>query len=94
MTTREPVVPVLLEKVYKLIESKVEGSNQPLVTKLAKHIFSNVSPDDLLQRNESDLYGAVVSLWHHLNEKNTMKCRFGYSTRRSVVMGGNQLTLF
>ncbi|OIN25811.1 NAD-glutamate dehydrogenase [Vibrio barjaei] len=69
MTTREPVVPVLLEKVYKLIESKVEGSNQPLVTKLAKHIFSNVSPDDLLQRNESDLYGAVVSLWHHLNEK-------------------------
>ncbi|SEG22111.1 NAD-glutamate dehydrogenase [Vibrio hangzhouensis] len=69
MTTREPVVPVLLEKVYQLIESKVEGANQPLVTKLAKHIFSNVSPDDLLQRNESDLYGAVVSLWHHLNEK-------------------------
>ncbi|MCW8344440.1 NAD-glutamate dehydrogenase [Vibrio sp. ZSDZ65] len=69
MTTREPVVPVLLEKVYKLIESKLEGSAQPLVTKLAKHIFSNVSPDDLLQRNESDLYGAVISLWHHLNEK-------------------------
>lgn len=26
MTTREPVVPVLLEKVYQLIESKVEAS--------------------------------------------------------------------
>ena len=69
MTARENVVPVLLEKVYQLIQDKLELSHQPLVTKLAQHLFSNIADDDLIQRNESDLYGAVVSLWHHINEK-------------------------
>lgn len=69
MTARENVVPVLLEKVYQLIQDKLELSHQPLVTKLAQHLFSNMSNDDLIERNESDLYGAVVSLWHHINEK-------------------------
>ncbi|NOH47025.1 NAD-glutamate dehydrogenase [Vibrio rotiferianus] len=69
MTARENVVPVLLEKVYQLIQDKLELSHQPLVTKLAQHLFSNIADDDLIQRNESDLYGAVVSLWHHVNEK-------------------------
>ncbi|UPR24983.1 NAD-glutamate dehydrogenase [Vibrio cyclitrophicus] len=69
MTARETVVPVLLEKVYKLIQDKLDLAHRPLVTQLAQHLFSNVSHDDLTQRNESDLYGAVVSLWHHINEK-------------------------
>ncbi len=69
MTARETIMPVLLEKVYKLIQDKLELAHQPLVTKLAQHLFSNISRDDLNERNESDLYGAVVSLWHHLNEK-------------------------
>ncbi|MGF1711052.1 NAD-glutamate dehydrogenase [Vibrio kagoshimensis] len=69
MTARETVVPVLLEKVYKLIQDKLDLAHRPLVTQLAQHLFSNVSHDDLIQRNESDLYGAVVSLWHHINEK-------------------------
>ncbi|MGF1755752.1 NAD-glutamate dehydrogenase, partial [Vibrio makurazakiensis] len=69
MTARETVVPVLLEKVYKLIQDKLDLAHRPLVTQLAQHMFSNVSHDDLIQRNESDLYGAVVSLWHHINEK-------------------------
>ncbi|MDF2152140.1 NAD-glutamate dehydrogenase [Vibrio sp. CAU 1672] len=69
MTARENVVPVLLEKVYKLIQDKLELSHQPLVTKLAQHLFGNIADEDLVQRNESDLYGAVVSLWHHINEK-------------------------
>ena len=65
MTARENVVPVLLEKVYQLIQDKLELSHQPLVTKLAQHLFSNIADDDLIQRNESDLYGAVVlSLIH------------------------------
>ncbi|CAH0526003.1 NAD-glutamate dehydrogenase [Vibrio hippocampi] len=68
MTTREPVVPVLLEKVYQLIADKFEDQQQVNITHLAQHLFSNVSEDDLLQRNESDLYGAIVSLWHHLND--------------------------
>ncbi|WP_070963405.1 NAD-glutamate dehydrogenase [Vibrio sonorensis] len=69
MTARETLMPVLLEKVYKLIQDKLELAHQPLVTQLAQHLFSNISQDDLTERNESDLYGAVVSLWHHINEK-------------------------
>lgn len=70
MTARETLVPVLLEKVYKLIQDKLDLAHQPLVTQLAQHLFSNISKDDLTERNESDLYGAIVSLWHHINEKN------------------------
>ncbi|RJX72826.1 NAD-glutamate dehydrogenase [Vibrio sinensis] len=69
MTARETLLPVLLEKVYKLINDKLKSADQPLVNQLAQHLFSNISQDDLIERNESDLYGAVVSLWHHVNEK-------------------------
>ena len=69
MPTSEKVTPVLLEKVYQLIQDKLEVETQPLVSKLAEHLYSNISQDDLFQRNESDLYGAVVSLWQHILEK-------------------------
>ncbi len=69
MNARETLMPVLLEKVYKLIDDKLESAHQPLVTQLAKHLFSNISYDDLMQRNESDLYGAILSLWHHIRDQ-------------------------
>ncbi|OLQ88425.1 NAD-glutamate dehydrogenase [Vibrio panuliri] len=69
MTVREPLMPVLLEKVYQLIQDKLELAQRPLVSQLAQHLFSNIAHDDLIERNESDLYGAVLSLWHHLNDK-------------------------
>ncbi len=68
MTAREPVVPVLLEKVYQLIQDKVELTQRPLVTQLAQYMFNNIAQDDLIHRNESDLYGAIVSLWQHVLE--------------------------
>ncbi|MDR9828676.1 NAD-glutamate dehydrogenase [Vibrio sp. FNV 38] len=69
MSERETIVPVLLEKVIQLIQDKLPASDTALVTQLAEHLFSNVSYDDLINRNESDLYGAVLSIWHHLGEK-------------------------
>jgi glutamate dehydrogenase len=68
MSSRDTLQPVLLEKVYQLIESKLEPESKTLVTQLAQHLFSNVSLDDLAERSESDLYGAVISLWHHIGE--------------------------
>ncbi|WP_150142351.1 NAD-glutamate dehydrogenase [Candidatus Enterovibrio escicola] len=67
MTARDPIVPVLLEKVYHLIGNKLSNKQQCLVETLAKRILAPISDDDLQERNESDLYGAVISLWHHLN---------------------------
>ncbi|WP_428772509.1 NAD-glutamate dehydrogenase [Vibrio sp.] len=95
MTAREALMPVLLEKVYKLIQDKLELAQQPLVTQLAQHLFSNVSQDDLVKRNESDLYGAIVSLWHHINDKkpdeisvrvfNPTVSRHGWQSTHTVV---------
>lgn len=70
MTARDPIVPVLLEKVYQLIADKLDKKQQPLVEALAKRVLGPISDDDLLERNESDLYGAVISLWHNLNSIN------------------------
>ncbi|CAM2972195.1 NAD-glutamate dehydrogenase [Vibrio diazotrophicus] len=95
MTARETLMPVLLEKVYQLIQDKLEQKQQPLVTQLAQHLFSNVSQDDLAERNESDLYGAVVSLWHHICEKksddysvrvfNPTVSRHGWESTHTIV---------
>ncbi len=43
MTSRDPIVPVLLEKVYQLIADKLDDTQQPLVDALAKKdIGSNI----------------------------------------------------
>lgn len=68
MGSRDTLQPVLVEKVYQLIQSKLDSEQHSVVKQLAQHLFNNVSQDDLIDRTESDLYGAVISLWHHLNE--------------------------
>ncbi|CAM2944784.1 NAD-glutamate dehydrogenase [Vibrio rarus] len=95
MNTRQPSVPVLLEKVYQLINDKLDSEHQQVVTKLAQHLFSNISHDDLISRNESDLYGAVVSLWQHMKEKtfndlsvrvfNPTLSRHGWQSTHTIV---------
>ncbi|KXI29053.1 NAD-glutamate dehydrogenase [Paraglaciecola hydrolytica] len=55
---------VLLENVYKLIEKKVDKSQVERVIKFSKILFKNISKDDLDNRNDSDLYGATLSLWN------------------------------
>lgn len=95
MTARDQIVPVLLEKVYNLIQDKLELPQQALAKKLAQRLFCNIADDDLLQRNESDLYGAVLSMWHHLNENdvsqvsvrvfNPTLSRHGWQSTHTIV---------
>ncbi|PWI34215.1 NAD-glutamate dehydrogenase [Vibrio albus] len=66
MNVRSTPTPVLLEKVYQLIHQKLESEQSGLVVQLAQHLFNNISQDDLTHRSDSDLYGAVMSLWNHL----------------------------
>ncbi len=68
MTALLPIVPVLLEKVYLLIQEKVDHPAHHLVETLAKKLLTQLDDNDLVERNESDLYGAVMSLWQHLND--------------------------
>jgi glutamate dehydrogenase len=59
---------VILSNVANLIQQKVGGQTAPLVEKLAQLLYGNMSSLDLDHRNESDMYGAVLSLWSALNE--------------------------
>ena len=45
-----------------IIQKKVRADNVLLVEKFAKALYSNMSKEDLANRNDSDLYGAALSL--------------------------------
>lgn len=70
MTRNEGQASVILDNVCKLIQKKVRADNVLLVEEFAKALYSNMSKEDLANRNDSDLYGAALSLWNSL-EKNT-----------------------
>ncbi|MDN4504220.1 NAD-glutamate dehydrogenase [Alteromonadaceae bacterium BrNp21-10] len=59
---------VILENVYNAISKKVNKSQAKLVEQFARVLFKNISKDDLENRNDSDLYGAVLSLWNNFSE--------------------------
>ena len=66
MTQNDGHTSVLLDNVCKLIHRKVHAENVSLVEKFAKTLYSNMSKEDLANRNDSDLYGAALSLWNSL----------------------------
>ena len=71
MTRNEGQASVILDNVCKLIQKKVHADNVLLVEKFAKALYSNMSKEDLAHRNDSDLYGAALSLWNSLEKNNS-----------------------
>src|SRR5690606_33848779 len=57
---------VLLQNVNKLIQQRVKDQVK-LVEKFANTLYGNMSNEDLVGRNDSDLYGAALSLWQTFN---------------------------
>ncbi|GAA0852024.1 NAD-glutamate dehydrogenase [Aliiglaciecola litoralis] len=55
---------VLLENVFKLINKKVDDAQSDLVEQFSRLLYKNISIDDLDNRDDSDLYGATLSLWN------------------------------
>ena len=58
---------VLLNNVASFIQQKVPAQTAPLVETFAGLLYGNISNLDLDHRNDSDLYGATLSLWNALN---------------------------
>ncbi|WP_105168427.1 NAD-glutamate dehydrogenase [Pseudoalteromonas sp. T1lg23B] len=71
MTQNEGPASVILDNVCKLIHKKVHAENVSLVETFAKALYSNMSKEDLANRNDSDLYGAALSLWNSLEKNNS-----------------------
>ena len=59
---------VILKNVAQLIKKKVPTESAELVEQFATLLYSNISSFDLSERNDSDMYGATLSLWSSLNE--------------------------
>ncbi|MDN3651382.1 NAD-glutamate dehydrogenase [Thalassotalea ponticola] len=60
---------VLFSNVTKLIREKVPAETAPLLEQFTSLFYHNLSADDLAGRNESDVYGATLSLWKALNSR-------------------------
>ncbi len=85
---------VLLQNVSKLIKQKVKDQVN-LVEKFAFTLYGNMSNEDLVGRNDSDLYGAALSLWQTLNQHaepaarirvfNPEIARHGWESKHTIV---------
>ncbi|MCC2615675.1 NAD-glutamate dehydrogenase [Aestuariibacter halophilus] len=64
---------VLLDNVFTLINKKVPKAHAKLVEQFSRILFRNISQDDLENRNDSDLYGATLSLWNEFSKYNSAK---------------------
>ncbi len=58
---------VILQNVAELIKQKVPKETAGLVEQFSTLLYSNISTLDLAHRNDSDMYGATLSLWNSLN---------------------------
>lgn len=59
---------VILKNITKLIKKKVPKDSADLVSQFTNLLYNNISTMDLSDRNESDMYGATLSLWSSLNQ--------------------------
>ncbi|MFM8454466.1 MAG: NAD-glutamate dehydrogenase domain-containing protein [Gammaproteobacteria bacterium] len=61
---------MLFERVFVLIEKKWPESEAKKIKDFAKRYYQSISTEDLSNRNSLDLYGAVLSHWQYLQERN------------------------
>ncbi|MCH1931248.1 NAD-glutamate dehydrogenase [Shewanella sp. A25] len=95
MALKDAMPSVLLENVVSLIHAKVPNSQAKQVEQFATCLYTHMSKDDLKARNESDLYGAVLSLWNALNKTpkgethlrvfNPSQSKHGWQSTHSII---------
>lgn len=95
MALKDAMPSVLLENVVNLIHSKVPNSQAKQVEQFATCLYAHMSKDDLNARNDSDLYGAVLSQWNALNKTsvgqghirvfNPSQSKHGWESNHSII---------
>jgi glutamate dehydrogenase len=68
MTLVDGQPPVLLEKVSEIIRKKMPADRADILDTFAQRLYRTISRDDLKNRDESNMYGAIVGLWHSFNK--------------------------
>lgn len=95
MALKDAMPSVLLENVVNLIHSKVPNTQAKQVEHFATCLYAHMSKDDLYARNDSDLYGAVLSLWNatnktakgssHIRVFNPAQSKHGWKSSHSII---------
>ncbi|MBO1271361.1 NAD-glutamate dehydrogenase [Shewanella sp. 4t3-1-2LB] len=95
MALKDSMPSVLLENVVHLIHSKVPKAQARQVEQFATCLYAHMSKDDLLVRNDSDLYGAILSLWNslsntsvgqtHLKVFNPTQAKHGWQSSHTII---------
>ncbi|MPY24741.1 NAD-glutamate dehydrogenase [Shewanella psychropiezotolerans] len=95
MALKDAMPSVLLENVVNLIHSKVPTTQAKQVEQFATCLYAHMSKDDLKSRNDSDLYGAVLSLWNaanmtvkgesHIRVFNPSQSKHGWQSTHSII---------
>ncbi|MGE3318752.1 MAG: NAD-glutamate dehydrogenase [Candidatus Berkiella sp.] len=59
----------LIGRVINLVKEKLPADETKLIDSFVKQYYLSAAPEDLLDRNIIDLYGALVSFWHFINHR-------------------------
>lgn len=59
----------LIGRLIALVKDKLPANEAKLIEPFAKQYYLSAAPEDLLERNIIDLYGALVSFWHFINHR-------------------------
>ncbi len=81
MALKDAPTSVLLENVLSLIHQKLPKKSASLVECFVAKFYGNMASTDLHDRNDSDLYGAALSLWNALNQRTSTSPYPGLQSR-------------
>jgi glutamate dehydrogenase len=59
----------IIERLVEYIAKRLPQEEVPLVKRFVQQYYLSVSPEDLVNRSLLDLYGAVLSHWHYINQR-------------------------
>ncbi|WP_417614391.1 NAD-glutamate dehydrogenase [Oceanisphaera sp.] len=86
---------VLLENVNQLVTEKFPDTTADLVNTFVSKLYSGITHHDLHHRNDSDLYGAAISLWSafetrsestpHVRVYNPELARHGWQSPHTIL---------
>ncbi|MFT8257895.1 MAG: NAD-glutamate dehydrogenase [Candidatus Symbiodolus clandestinus] len=71
MASNDILSSTLFEKIPQRVKEKLPTAEAAQVIYFAETLFSNLPLEDWYQRSECNLYGALISLWQHLQATTT-----------------------
>lgn len=60
----------VVDRLVDYITEKLPGNEAPLLKNFIRQYYLSVSPEDITSKSVLDLYGAVLSHWHFISQRN------------------------